>query len=117
MSDIFLILDIYLSSAGYKQSIMEKCFIFKDHNRNEMHFEKSDICLLGSNSYAYNHKYIKCLICSCMVSEITFQMCSQSTRSALSRVIKIDVIYMNSILHEVWKFLFLVFFFPFFKSR
>ena len=42
-----------------------------------MNFENSDIHILGRNNYAYNYKYIKCLICSGVVSKITFQMFSE----------------------------------------
>lgn len=39
MSDIFLIPDIYLSSAGIQTEHHGKVLIFKDYNRNEMYFE------------------------------------------------------------------------------
>lgn len=70
-SQYTLILSRNANSASWKIALFSKTVIEKKVN-----FENSDICILGSNNYAYNHKYIKCLICSCVVSKITFQMFS-----------------------------------------
>lgn len=95
MLSMLFILVTYFYSAGCKQCIMENYFIFKDYNRYKMNFENSDICLLGSNNYAYNHKHIKYLICSVLFQRLFFKFFSQSTLSTLSCVLKIAVIYIN----------------------
>lgn len=81
-------------------------------------------CILKTQIYSYSAVTIMPTIIN--ISNASFVLvlfqrllfkCSHSL-SILSCVIKIEVIYINSILHVVWKFLFSVsLFFPFFKKQ